>query len=303
MLPGQIGHVRPGPAIGEIRPGHLGQRVLDRGSARVSASASACSGNRDRDRAALSPDAAGRRAGTRRSCSAPRDDWDRLRPDPLAQAAGAGYARRLSRTRPLRSIPPRRRGRVSFARTGIARSRAPPIASEFGNSARYESIASRTAKAANRGGRAAVSRCGATPRVIRKAGFPPSPFREETHALRDQGRAGRRRVSPLLALVAGAAPAQAAFGAFAYDEATGKYGASWNQAEREAGRGGRSEGLRRPTNARSSFAPPPASAARSPRPRTARPGAARSGRSARTPKKPPLANCEKRATAPPASAR
>ena len=33
-----------------------------------------------------------------------------------------------------------------------------------------------------------------------------------------------------LALVAGAAPAFAAFGAFAYDEATGKYGASWNQA-------------------------------------------------------------------------
>jgi hypothetical protein len=29
--------------------------------------------------------------------------------------------------------------------------------------------------------------------------------------------------------VAGAAPARAAFGAFAYDEATGKYGASWNQ--------------------------------------------------------------------------
>lgn len=31
-------------------------------------------------------------------------------------------------------------------------------------------------------------------------------------------------------LVAGAAPARAAFGAFAYDEATGKYGASWDQA-------------------------------------------------------------------------
>ena len=30
--------------------------------------------------------------------------------------------------------------------------------------------------------------------------------------------------------LAGAAPAQAAVGAFAYDEATGKYGASWNQA-------------------------------------------------------------------------
>jgi hypothetical protein len=33
-----------------------------------------------------------------------------------------------------------------------------------------------------------------------------------------------------LALIAGAAPAFASFGAFAYDEATGKYGASWNQA-------------------------------------------------------------------------
>ena len=29
--------------------------------------------------------------------------------------------------------------------------------------------------------------------------------------------------------LAGAAPAQAAVGAFAYDEATGKYGASWNE--------------------------------------------------------------------------
>ena len=33
-----------------------------------------------------------------------------------------------------------------------------------------------------------------------------------------------------MALVVGAAPASASFGAFAYDEATGKYGASWNQA-------------------------------------------------------------------------
>jgi hypothetical protein len=31
-------------------------------------------------------------------------------------------------------------------------------------------------------------------------------------------------------MLAGAAQAQAAVGAFAYDEATGKYGASWNQA-------------------------------------------------------------------------
>ena len=31
-------------------------------------------------------------------------------------------------------------------------------------------------------------------------------------------------------MLAGAAPARAAVGAFAYDEATGKYGASWNQA-------------------------------------------------------------------------
>ena len=39
----------------------------------------------------------------------------------------------------------------------------------------------------------------------------------------------------VVALVAGTAPAQAAFGAFAYDEGTGKYGASWNQAsEKEA---------------------------------------------------------------------
>src|SRR3954469_3186441 len=30
-------------------------------------------------------------------------------------------------------------------------------------------------------------------------------------------------------MLAGAAPARAAVGAFAYDEATGKYGASWNQ--------------------------------------------------------------------------
>jgi ABC-type sugar transport system substrate-binding protein len=38
-----------------------------------------------------------------------------------------------------------------------------------------------------------------------------------------------------VALAAGAAPAFAAFGAFAYDESTGKYGASWNQAtEKEA---------------------------------------------------------------------
>ncbi len=37
-----------------------------------------------------------------------------------------------------------------------------------------------------------------------------------------------------LALVAGAAPAQAAFGAFAYDEATGKYGASWNEPDEKA---------------------------------------------------------------------
>ena len=38
-----------------------------------------------------------------------------------------------------------------------------------------------------------------------------------------------------LALVAGAAPSQAASGAFAYDEATGKYGASWNQpSEKQA---------------------------------------------------------------------
>jgi hypothetical protein len=34
----------------------------------------------------------------------------------------------------------------------------------------------------------------------------------------------------VLTLTAGAAPARAAFGAFAYDETTGKYGASWNQA-------------------------------------------------------------------------
>lgn len=34
----------------------------------------------------------------------------------------------------------------------------------------------------------------------------------------------------LLLAAAGAAPAIAAFGAFAYDEGTGKYGASWNQA-------------------------------------------------------------------------
>src|SRR3954447_5028152 len=31
-------------------------------------------------------------------------------------------------------------------------------------------------------------------------------------------------------VLAGATPAKAAVGAFAYDEATGKYGASWNQA-------------------------------------------------------------------------
>ena len=37
-----------------------------------------------------------------------------------------------------------------------------------------------------------------------------------------------------LALIAGAAPAQAAFGAFAYDEATGKYGASWNEPDEKA---------------------------------------------------------------------
>ena len=38
-----------------------------------------------------------------------------------------------------------------------------------------------------------------------------------------------------LALVGGAAPALASFGAFAYDEAAGKYGASWDQAtEKEA---------------------------------------------------------------------
>ncbi len=36
-------------------------------------------------------------------------------------------------------------------------------------------------------------------------------------------------------LIAGVVPAFASFGAFAYDEATGKYGASWNQAtEKEA---------------------------------------------------------------------
>jgi hypothetical protein len=33
----------------------------------------------------------------------------------------------------------------------------------------------------------------------------------------------------ILTLVAGTAPSQAAFGAFAYDEATGKYGYSWNE--------------------------------------------------------------------------
>ena len=37
-----------------------------------------------------------------------------------------------------------------------------------------------------------------------------------------------------LALVAGAAPAQAAFGAFAYDQATGKYGYSWNEPDEKA---------------------------------------------------------------------
>ena len=37
-----------------------------------------------------------------------------------------------------------------------------------------------------------------------------------------------------LALIAGAAPAQAAFGAFAYDEATGKYGSSWNEPDEKA---------------------------------------------------------------------
>ena len=44
--------------------------------------------------------------------------------------------------------------------------------------------------------------------------------------------------------LAGAAPAKAAVGAFAYDEATGKYGASWNEPDRKGGRGGRSQGLR-----------------------------------------------------------
>jgi hypothetical protein len=37
-----------------------------------------------------------------------------------------------------------------------------------------------------------------------------------------------------LALVAAGAPAQAAFGAFAHDEATGKYGASWNEPTEKA---------------------------------------------------------------------
>ncbi len=38
-----------------------------------------------------------------------------------------------------------------------------------------------------------------------------------------------------VALAAGAAPAFASYGAFAYDDASGKYGASWNQAsEKEA---------------------------------------------------------------------
>ena len=38
-----------------------------------------------------------------------------------------------------------------------------------------------------------------------------------------------------LALIAGAAPAHAAFGAFAYDQTTGKYGYSWNEtSEKQA---------------------------------------------------------------------
>jgi hypothetical protein len=36
-----------------------------------------------------------------------------------------------------------------------------------------------------------------------------------------------------LVLIGGTVPAFASFGAFAYDEATGKYGASWNQASQK----------------------------------------------------------------------
>jgi hypothetical protein len=52
-----------------------------------------------------------------------------------------------------------------------------------------------------------------------------------------------------LALVVGAAPAHAAFGAFAYDETTGKYGYSWNEtsekkAEEAALKGCASDGCK-----------------------------------------------------------
>jgi hypothetical protein len=48
-------------------------------------------------------------------------------------------------------------------------------------------------------------------------------------------RSGIKAVTIAMSLAAfapviGAAPASASFGAFAYDEATGKYGASWSQA-------------------------------------------------------------------------
>ena len=85
-------------------------------------------------------------------------------------------------------------------------------------------------------------------------------------------------------LVAGAVPAFASYGAFAYDEATGNTApAGIRRPKRRPTRP--PSRVAHPTNARSFSAPPAASAARSRRPRTGRPGAARSGLSATRPKK------------------
>ena len=120
VLPGQIGHVRPGPDIGEIRPGHLGQRMLE-------------PDRRPVRRALLRALVIGVEIGRRRARTRPGEGQEfgghhrhsRCHSDRERPAAWPG---RLDcpRTRPLRSIPQRGRSPCLGARTVSSAPRAAP---------------------------------------------------------------------------------------------------------------------------------------------------------------------------------
>ena len=259
MLPGQIGRVRPAQTSAKAGPvtsdSVCSKRIGGRFGARFR-----CSRNPGRV-GGVCPAAAGQRAGIRRSLPGTARWLGPLASRPH-QAARRG---RFDCPGPAPFGQFRRgHGRISVADIGLT---GPPVrrsALQFSNS---RLVSRRCVGSRKRNGRTPHSRCGATPRGIRKAGFVPYPSAGRPMHFGNQKKKSIGRfwppASPLWRWPPGPRRPRPHSAPSPMTRRPASTATAGTNRSEKAGRGRRHQGLRLRTSARSSSAPRVANAARS----------------------------------------